>query len=148
MPLKLNIGLSRKVGEPNYSSRGASVNVELELESSLAREPAKLRDRIRQLYELAGAAVNEELHKGESSRRCDHRDGAGKRQQDSALPGTAAQVRAIERLADRQDVDLVEFLTQQHGVSQLIELSRKELSRLIGLLSARASQPPESRAPL
>ena len=33
--LKLNAGFSRKVGEPNYGSRGASVNVELEGESNL-----------------------------------------------------------------------------------------------------------------
>ena len=35
--LKLNAGISRKVGEPNYGSRGASVNVELELESGFRR---------------------------------------------------------------------------------------------------------------
>jgi hypothetical protein len=28
--MKLNVGLSRKVGEPNYGSRGASVNLELD----------------------------------------------------------------------------------------------------------------------
>ena len=42
MPLKLNVGLNRKVGEQNYGSRGASVNVEMELESSLVGEPSRL----------------------------------------------------------------------------------------------------------
>ena len=30
--IKLNCGFSRKVGEANYGSRGASVNLELEIE--------------------------------------------------------------------------------------------------------------------
>ncbi len=46
MPLKLNVGLSRKVGEPNYSSRGASVNLELELDSAIVGEPDRLQERI------------------------------------------------------------------------------------------------------
>ena len=39
MPLKLNIGFSRKVGERDYGSRGASANLELELESGLVEAP-------------------------------------------------------------------------------------------------------------
>jgi hypothetical protein len=34
MPMKLNVGLSRKVGEPNYGANGTSVNLELELDNS------------------------------------------------------------------------------------------------------------------
>ena len=61
MPLKLNVGLSRKVGEPNYGSRGASINVELELDSAIAGEPDRLQDRIRELFGLAKASIDEEL---------------------------------------------------------------------------------------
>ena len=73
MPMKLNVGLSRKVGEPNYSSRGASMNLELELDSSLVEEPERLRERIRQLYQLAKLSVDEELN-GNGHR---HQEGTG-----------------------------------------------------------------------
>ena len=64
MPLKLNVGLSRKIGEANFGSRGASVNLELELEAGLAGEPGRLHDRIRQLFRLAKDSVDEELGGG------------------------------------------------------------------------------------
>ena len=59
--IKLNCGVSRKVGEPNYGSRGASVNVELELESSAAQDAELLHEKIRRLFALAKASVDEEL---------------------------------------------------------------------------------------
>src|SRR5262249_42889556 len=62
MPLKLNIGLSRKVGEANYGSRGASVNVEIEVDSSLVNEPARLQEKMRQVFGLVRASVADELN--------------------------------------------------------------------------------------
>ncbi len=62
MPLKLNVGLSRKIGEANYGSRGATVNLELEVDSTLASEPDRLQERIRELFCLAKASIDEELH--------------------------------------------------------------------------------------
>ncbi len=60
--LKLNAGFSRKVGEPNYGSRGAVVNLELEVESSLINDPEALTGRIRSLFDLARRSVDEELN--------------------------------------------------------------------------------------
>ena len=61
MPMKLNVGLSRKIGEPNYGSRGATVNLELEVDSTLAAEPDRLQQRIRELFGLAKMSIDEEL---------------------------------------------------------------------------------------
>ena len=59
MPLTLNVGLSRKTGEANYGSRGASVNLQLELECSLVNDSSRLRDSVRRLFGLAREAVDE-----------------------------------------------------------------------------------------
>ncbi len=59
--IKLNCGVSRKVGEPNYGSRGASVSVELELESTAAQDNKLLHDKIRRLFALAKSSVDEEF---------------------------------------------------------------------------------------
>jgi len=38
MPLKLNVGVSKKLGLPEYSSVGASCNVEVELDSTMLHD--------------------------------------------------------------------------------------------------------------
>jgi len=61
MPVRLNIGRSRKVGEVNFGSRGASANLEVEIESDVVRKPAQLHDKICYLFRLAKESVEEEL---------------------------------------------------------------------------------------
>ncbi len=63
MPIKLNIGLSRKVGETNYGSRGASINLEVELDNGVLNNPGQLRERVHDLYVLARQSVDEELQR-------------------------------------------------------------------------------------
>jgi len=62
MPVKLNIGLSRKVGEANYGSRGASVNLEVEIDSGVISDQQRFQERVRSLYAMARRSVNEELN--------------------------------------------------------------------------------------
>ena len=59
--IRLNVGASRKVSDNHYGSRGGCVNVELELDSTLALDSTKLRDHIRKLFDLANASLEEEL---------------------------------------------------------------------------------------
>ena len=61
MPLKINVGLNRKVGEANYGSRGACVNFEVEVEPTLVEKPDQLREKVRYLFQLAKTSVEEEL---------------------------------------------------------------------------------------
>jgi len=65
--LKLSCGISRKVGEPNFGSRGASLSIELELEGQAINDPPALRQRIESLFLIARQAVEQEL--GQSAAR-------------------------------------------------------------------------------
>src|SRR4051794_13460452 len=135
MPMKLNVGVARKVGLPDYGSVGASCNLELELDSSLLEYDLDgFHARIRGAYVAAHQAVHDELARLQApgkvktepappaaavnrSASGDHRarsnsNGNGtmaKVQSDRARtrkPATSNQVKAIVAIARRQNADL------------------------------------------
>ena len=154
MPMKLNVGLSRKVGEPNFGSRGASVNLELELDNGLVEEPERLRERIRQLYQLAKASVDEELNghahqagnngdgqtagfdqyrmtnNGNGSRNGHSSNGHGPRR------ATNSQVKAIHAIASRNRIDVTRLVQDRFNVQRPDDLSISDASTLIDQLKS------------
>ena len=138
--LKLNVGFNRKVGEANYGSRGASVNLELELDSGLVGDPDKLRDRVRQMFLLAKASVDEELNGSPASNGSSsngHGQNGNGRRRDATRRATASQVRALHAIADRNGIELADKLRAAFGVSEAEQLSITEASQLIDELKGQ-----------
>jgi hypothetical protein len=59
--IKLSVGACKKITDGNYGSRGGNVNIEVEVDSSLVGDSAKLQAHIRHLFELARKSLTEEL---------------------------------------------------------------------------------------
>jgi len=152
--LKLNAGFSRKVGEPNYGSRGASVNVELELESNLIDDPQALMGRIRNLFDLARRAVDDELGAGQPQAGNTVADNQSSQRPErfarnnSSTSGngnqpvryaTTSQIRAIRAICNRQNVDPVQLANTRFRVNDLEELTLREASSLIDELKGTAN---------
>ena len=137
MPLKTNVGVSRKIADQNYGSRGASVNLEVELDSALIQEPQRFLDRIRQVFRLAQQAIDEELNRQQAGapatangRAAAHNgnghaatngnghqtNGYGK-PRSNGRKATASQVRALHAIAARGGYDLAENVAGEASAS-------------------------------
>jgi hypothetical protein len=157
--LRLDVGVSRKVGLPDYGSVGASCNLELEIDSGLLeRDLDAFRARVRDAYVAAHQAVHDELARlrapvaepraspaspphhasngqsggnGHAGRQPAGRSGPRR-------PATENQVRAIRSIAGRRHADL-DGLLQDYGVERPEDLSVKQASELIDALKTAAS---------
>jgi hypothetical protein len=141
MPVNVNVGCSRKVGEPNYGSRGASVHLELELDRAALDDPARLQTEIEAIFERARTAVERELERSASP--TSEGEGACVALPDQAgqngrcqgpRPATPHQVRAIETIARYRGVDLIHLLYTKFDGRRADELSIVEASLLIDFL--------------
>jgi hypothetical protein len=132
MPMKINIGMSRKVGEPNYGSRGASVGLEVELDANIVNQPRHLHRHIARLFRLAKQSIDAELKDGGSQQcGCFRHRPADKSMNRTATP---AQLRAITALAKRQGIDLRQ-LQERFNVVTPASLSVRQASDLIREMS-------------
>ncbi len=150
MPMKLNVGASQKIAADQHGLRGASVNLEIELDSSLATDSAKLQDRIRQLFGLVRQSIAEELNANggrgaqpnspkqpaSSSPPLNGRKPNNGNPDAAVRPATPAQIKAIFGMAKRQRVNLRAFIRSRCGVERPEELSLEQASELIDALKA------------
>jgi hypothetical protein len=152
MPLRLNVGASQKVSDNHYGSRGASVNLELELDSGLVAEPARLQEKIRQLFALVRTSLAEELNGANGHRPsptpakstppvpANGSSGAGNGQRSGAIrPATPAQCKALYALARQQGLDLADWLYQHAQVRRPDDLTVRQASGCIDALKAPAN---------
>ena len=67
MPLTLNVGVSKKVGQPDYGSLGASCNIDVELDASLLRDDLDgFQRHVRNAFTACRQAVNDELARNQT----------------------------------------------------------------------------------
>jgi len=153
MPLTLNVGLSKKIGTPGYGSLGASCHVEVEVDSSLLYDLDEFQQKVRQIYGGCHQAIQDELQRQQklTPNGCNvvpaaigdvKPTGSGYnngRPPDQPRCATASQVRAIEAIARRQEVDLANLLRNRYGVDGPANLSITQASGLIDDLKAGAN---------
>ena len=68
MPMKLNVGISKKIGLPDYGSLGTTCNVEVEVDGRLIFDDLDgFHQKVRQAYVACAQAVNDELARQQGS---------------------------------------------------------------------------------
>jgi hypothetical protein len=146
MPLKLNVGVARKLGLPGFSSIGVHCHLELELPERLVEDRAALQRRVRAAYFACDQAIRNEFdrHRGAGNRTATGDDRpvpittprCGSHYRDRT-PATGAQLRALHAIALRRGVDLAEWLTARSGIPTVTQLSVTDAGRLIAALQAK-----------
>ena len=137
MPLILNVGLTKKIGQPNYGSLGATCHVEMELEQSLLEHDLDgFHERIRRIYLVCSQAISGELAR---QSRGDTRPAVnGHVIKDRTRRATPAQLRALRSIADQQGIEVESLARKEFGV-EMEELSIVEASQLIDELKGVAN---------
>ena len=161
MPMKLNVGVSKELGMPGYSSVGATCSLEVELDPGLLEDLEGFHERARDAYVACHQAVNDELARlrgqaaapiaapaapadgharrnGSGAHAGGDRAPTGGDRDRPSKPATANQVRAIVTIARRQRADLEGLLRDDYGVARPEDLSLADASKLIDALKAGA----------
>jgi len=155
MPLKVNVGLSQKIGQPDYGSLGASCHVEFEADSHLLHNDLDgFHRQVANAFVACKTAVQVELHRhqqpppstngnGQSPRNGVPQGNGHDRKTNGSPSGgrkaTHSQVRALEAIGNRLQLDLNNWLKQKYGLTIPADLTIQEASRAIDELNASPS---------
>ena len=61
MTIKINVGVNKKIGLPDYGSAGGHCNIEIEADNSILDDAEQFLQRVNDAYEVARMSVEEEL---------------------------------------------------------------------------------------
>ncbi len=142
MPLKLNVGISKKVGQPDYGSLGASCHVEVELDSSLLfDDPDAFQERTTNAYAACRQAVEDELARQQSPNSQEPADGkTASRTPGGHSNGTSNGLNGNNtHRASQKQLDYVQQLAGQIrglGVRRLEDLAERMFSKPLADLSS------------
>ena len=75
MTIKINVGVNKKIGLPDYGSAGSHCAIEIEADNSILENAEQFLQRVKDAYEVARQSVEEEL--------AHHRPGNGAGQSNS-----------------------------------------------------------------
>jgi hypothetical protein len=146
----LNVGVTQTVADGQAGSRGASINLQVELDSSLASDSDRLKERIRQLFILVRQSVTEELAAGRSpveqpeqpappSPPLNGRNPNDGRKSRGLRPATPAQVKTLLGIARRRRVNLRDLIHERCGVERPEDLSVDQASETIEALTSSSN---------
>jgi hypothetical protein len=146
MPLKLSLGLSKKIGQPDYGSLGASCHVEVELDGTLLdNDQERWHQHVRKAYVACAQAVNDELARlqqaGQTNGHRSARNGAA--EPENHASGNGNGHRSGAQRASTKQLDYARQLAAQIrgvGVRRLETLAKRMFEKpLADLASLDAS---------
>ena len=112
MAIKINVGVNKKIGLPDYGSAGGHCNIEIEADNSLLENADRFLQRVKDAYEVARQSVEEELSH--------HR------------PGNAGRPHAYQQREEpapqKQDYQRQEYRSNSSGGDSRYVVSEKQLT--------------------
>jgi hypothetical protein len=165
MAFKINVGLSRKIGQPNFGSLGASCHIDLEIDpQTIGHGPEAIQSQILGAFAICKQAVDTELAKCDQSTNVIASHGftpsqngplapshaaeppVRKAATESAAPprrpATPAQIKAIHAIAGKAGIKVASELGQRYGIRNPQQLSISQASQMIDHLKQSLTPAP------